>query len=161
MNNKLRCIITVPQTIIASGFLDAKLEMPNDEKLHWSPLHNLCEKTPLEGTVNYLITWLQRPFSSLDDGVLICTHATLINAYRRLKQHNHLGLFQNLLLWIDEAHHIKNVSMEDFPEISVSNGIGELVAFCLQDTNQIQIGLTTATFFRGDRSSLLTEIMET
>src|SRR5207302_4106071 len=50
---------------------------------------------------------------------------------------------------------------EDFPEISVSNGIGELVAFCLQDTNQIQIGLTTATFFRGDRSSLLTEIMET
>ena len=32
----LRCIIAVPQTVIAPGFTSAKLQMPDGTKLNWS-----------------------------------------------------------------------------------------------------------------------------
>jgi hypothetical protein len=65
-------------------------------------------------------------------------------------------------VWVDEAHHVKNASRETLNEESRgSNGLGELVAFLLsRKAYGVQIGLTTATFFRGDRYTLITEEME-
>ena len=51
--------------------------------------------------------------------------------------------------------------MEDIDGEIISNGIGALVKYLLnQPNNNIQIGLTTASFFRGDRCSLLTQAMD-
>lgn len=159
-NTSLRCIIAVPQTIIAPGFANAKLQLPDGEKLFWCPKHNLCNKESSKGTVNYIKNWLAGPVDSLDERVLLCTHATLVKFYKRLRDENSLHLLENLLLWVDEAHHVKNIAMEDLQGPVISNGIGELVTFLLDTKMPIQMGLTTASFFRGDRCSLLTDTME-
>lgn len=161
LNSQLRAIIAVPQTIIAPGFADAKLRTQNGECLHWRVKHNLCRKESSKGTVKYIINWLAQRLSFRDDRVLLCTHATLVKTYKKLKAENRLHLLTDLLLWVDEAHHVKNISMEDIEGEVISNGIGELVKHLLHlPQNSIQLGLTTASFFRGDRCSLLTSSME-
>jgi len=160
-NTSLRTIIVVPQTIIGSGFADAKIQMPDGERLHWQIKHNLCRDEFSKGTVNYFIRWLEKPSDIFSERSLLCTHATLVAAYRKLKAENRLHLFKNILLWVDEAHHIKNVVVEGFDGAIINNGIGELISFFLDNNiTSIQIGLTTASFFRGDRASLLTDSME-
>jgi superfamily II DNA or RNA helicase len=158
----LRCIIAVPQTIIAPGFVNAKLLMPDGKKISWNILHNICMKQNNKGTVSSVIKWLQNGYdNTLEDRILLCTHATLTSTYRKLKTTDSLNMLNNLLLWIDEAHHIKNAATEDFNGSIISNGLGELVAYSLNHTaKKLQVGLTTASFFRGDRCSLLTNEME-
>jgi hypothetical protein len=84
-NSSLRTIIAVPQTIIAPGFADAKLQMPDGECLHWHVDHNLCKGGPSKGSVEYVINWLAQQHQHLNDKVLLCTHATLLKAYKKLK----------------------------------------------------------------------------
>ena len=87
--------------------------------------------------------------------------ATLVKTYKKLKESGSLGLLHDLLIWVDEAHHVKNIAMEDIEGQVISNGIGDLVRYCLDTPNSvIELGLTTASFFRGDRCSLLTPQME-
>jgi superfamily II DNA or RNA helicase len=162
-DRSLRSIIVVPQTIIASGFINAKIQMPDGEKLHWQIKHNLCKEECSKGTVNYFIKWLEKESRSivLSERVILCTHATLVAAFKKLKSEGRLYLFKNVLLWIDEAHHVKNVVAEGFDDAVINNNIGELVTYLLDDSlANVQIGLTTASFFRGDRASLLTDDME-
>lgn len=161
-DNMLRTIIAVPQTIISSGFAEAHLQMPDGQKLHWQIKNNLCkDEAGSQGTVARAISWLGRSPQDFSDRVMLCTHATLLHVYRKLKSENRLYLLNNTLLWIDEAHHIKNIKAEGFEEAVINNGIGELVAFLLnQNDMHVQVGLTTASFFRGDRASLLTDDME-
>lgn len=160
-NKQFRTIIAVPQTIIAPGFANAKLRMPTGECLDWRVKHNLCKKEASKGTVKYVIDWLSQRYPSLEERVLLCTHATLVQAYKKLKAQNSLHLLTDLLLWVDEAHHVKNISMEDIEGEVISNGIGELVQHLLTFSgDSVQLGLTTASFFRGDRCSLLTSSME-
>lgn len=158
---ELRCIIAVPQTVIASGFEEANLLMPDGEKLRWFAQHNLCMDTPNEGTIKAVIKFLQGPYGFFQDRILLCTHATLVAVYKRLKEEGKLSLLRDLLLWIDEAHHLKNAAASDFEGAVISNGIGELVAHVLiHEKLNVHLGLATASFFRGDRCSLLTDDME-
>ncbi len=160
-DQQIRTVIAVPQTIIASGFAEAKLRMPNGEKIFWKPVHNLCHEQS-KGTVDYIVKWLAAPPGVFFDRTLICTHATLVAAYKNLKENNGLHLLRNLLLWIDEAHHVKNMIKDELQDEVISNGLGDLTRFLLSaDGKNIQLGLTTASFFRGDRQSLLTEDMLT
>lgn len=155
-DSAVRCIITVPQTIIAPGFVDAKVQMPDGEKIYWKIRDNLCEESA-KNTVNSAIEWLEDPRGNR---VLLCTHATLVAVYKKLKEQGRLTLLNNSLFWIDEAHHVKNCHIEDFDAV-ISNGLGELVVYLLNSAeNNVQLGLTTASFFRGDRGSLLTSEME-
>jgi hypothetical protein len=161
-NNSLRCIIGIPQTIIAPGFVKAKLVMPNGEKVDWSVRHNLCsESSSGKSTVKTLIHWLEQPHVDFHDRVLLCTHATLLRVYIKLKEEGRLELLRDLLLWMDEAHHLMNIASEEFPDKVDNNGIGKLVEYLLKQSGKnIEIGLTTASFFRGDRKGLLTQEME-
>ena len=159
-DKNIKCIITVPQTIISSGFIEAKLQLPNGERIHWKIKHNLCKNINNRGTVNYVINWLNKSTIDSSDRILLCTHATIVAAYKKLKNTNNLDLINNFLLWIDEAHHIKNVPLEEFQNTVINNGIGEIVYYFLNNQNlNLQVGLTTASFF-GDRYSLLTNEME-
>lgn len=161
-NERLRTIIAVPQTIIASGFLKAKIVMPDGAKIDWQVKHNLCDyKKTGQGTVDYIIEWLSADSQSFNDRTIICTHATLLALYRELKGSKKLYLLQDVLLWIDEAHHVKNNAIDGLEDAILNNGLGELTAYFLaiQERN-VEIGLTTASFYRGDRCSLLTTDME-
>lgn len=160
-DNSLRSIIAVPQTIIASGFTKAEVQMPDGEKLRWQIKHNLCNDQHSNGIVSKLIKWLEHPSDVFVDRSILCTHATLVAAYKKLKKENRLSLLANILLWIDEAHHVKNMEIEGFENAVISNSIGEVVAYFLDNHNRkLQLGLTTASFFRGDRTTLLTSTME-
>lgn len=160
-DTNLRCIIAVPQEIIAPGFAEAKLTLPDGEKIHWTPKHYLCNRSAGKSTTEHIINWLQSSYVTLSEQTLICTHRALVIAYKKLKQDGRLHLVKDLLLWVDEAHHIKNAEIEGIEGPPISNEIGEMVASLLhRASDNIQIGLTTASFFRGDRYSLLTEKME-
>ncbi len=153
----LRCIIAVPQTIIASGFGEDRLKIPDGEEIEWKSEHNLCESGPRVKTGDYILRWLTQPHGNFSERILVCTHAGLLAAYKKLQKLGQLSLFTNCLLWLDEAHHIMNTSAPDIEDLILNNGIGGLVAYLLSCKNRnIQIGLTTASFFRGDRLSLLT-----
>ncbi|MBS0656034.1 MAG: DEAD/DEAH box helicase family protein, partial [Verrucomicrobia bacterium] len=156
----LRCVIGVPQTIIASGFTEAKLVMPTGEEFDWTVGHNLCSEDSSKSTVAAFIEWLESSHQEMPDRIMLCTHATLLRVYLKLQQEERLDLLNNLLLWVDEAHHVMNMAFEDVSDKVENNGIGKLVEYLLdQSQKNIQIGLTTASFFRGDRRGLLTKDM--
>lgn len=161
-NKSLRCILAVPQTIIAPGFINAKLQLPDGEKIDWHVENNLCDTRASRGAVNYLFNWIKaKPSNNMNDRVIICTHATLVALQSKLKACNCVHLLDNLLLWVDEAHHVRNTAVAEFSGSVISNSIGEIVATLLNKPfANVQLGLTTASFFRGDRCTLLTEDME-
>ena len=151
----LKCIIGVPQTIIAPGFTNEKIQIPDGEEVHWMPEHNLCLKEPNEGTVAYTIKWLETISERVCERALLCTHATLVKVYKKLKTTGRRDLLSNLLLWVDEAHHIT------IGGNGISNGIGEVVEYLANNSDlSSQVGLTTATYFRGDRQPVLTEVLK-
>lgn len=158
-NKNLRTLIAVPQTIIGDGFSEAQLLMPDNSELRWFAQHNLCQESPTEGTIQYVIDWLQRPQAFFQDKILVCTHATIVAVYKRLKDTKQLKLFHDLICWIDEAHHLKNAEVEGFEDAIVSNGIGEFATYLLRYGKNVHLGLATASFFRGDRLNLLTPTM--
>jgi hypothetical protein len=153
-NPDLRCIITVPQTLIARGFAgrDWKLRVAG-RLVDWVVQHNLCHNQATN-TVASLIQFLRGKHTSLGDRILVCTHATLAQAYKRLKERRQLALLKNLVLWIDEGHHVKNAQVMDRND-PVSNRIGALAMYCLSRSNHV--GLATATYQRGDMRHILPE----
>ena len=48
----------------------------------------------------------------IGDRVLLCTHATLAHTFKRLQKQGRLDRFKDLLLWIDEGHHIMNAQVD-------------------------------------------------
>lgn len=156
---KLRTIIAVPQGIIGNGFKKADILLPDGEKLHWEPKHWLCDGNGSRKNTDYVIAWLKSKPAELADRVVVCTHSTILNVYKRLKETKKLALLKNLMLWIDEAHHVRNTKADAKKKLVFSNGIGGLVAHAVKSNGSIKVGLATATFFRGDCCTLLTDEM--
>jgi superfamily II DNA or RNA helicase len=154
-NPDLRCVIAVPQTLIARGFVrDWQLRIAG-RLVDWVVQHNLCHRQAT-GTVANLIHFVRGGHTSLGDRVLVCTHATLAHAYKRLKKRRQLALLKDLVLWIDEGHHAKNAEITASSD-TVSNGIGALVKHCVRRGNHV--GLATATFHRGDMRHIIPDKM--
>lgn len=152
----LRTLIVVPQSIIATGFIKANMQMPSGDKIVWKIKHNLCDDELNEQrNARYLLKWLLNDFhADLGDKTAICTHATLVLLHKELIALNQLELLENLLIWIDEAHHVH------LDETSY-NALGAFVSHLLSlKSRNIKLGLATASFFRGDHRSLLASGME-
>ncbi len=148
-NPKLRCIIVVPQTVISKGFLEDIRFKVRGQWVNWSVGHNLCHVRANQ-RVEALGRFLRRRRQeTLSDRVLVCTHQTLSAAYQKLPTH----VFKNLVLWIDEAHHVMNGEVEDGS--TRSNTMGKVVLQCIK--NGCDVGLATATFMRGDLRHILCE----
>jgi superfamily II DNA or RNA helicase len=156
-HKKLRCIIAVPQTLIASGFIsgkgkvDWKIKMGR-KLIPWVVNVNLCHSEASD-TIMQLIKFLSSRYKTLGDRVLICTHATLARTYQKLAKQGHLELFDDTMLWIDEAHHVMNAQV--LGGGTISNSIGALVRHCV--ANDSPVGLATATFMRGDMHHIIPE----
>lgn len=151
---KLRCVIAVPQTVIANNFVkDLILTVPGFKKaVDWIVQHNLCHSQSKQ-TVNSVCRFLAGRHSLLGDRILVCTHATLAAAYKKLQRTKRLRYFNNTILWIDEAHHVMNAQVVDRKDLTISNAIGALVMYCVKA--KCHVGLATATFMRGDMRHIL------
>lgn len=152
---ELRCIIAVPQNVIASGFLRERsfslLRMTDD----WFVGHNLINKA---GTCSRMVKFLKGPHGFFQGRILLCAHPTLQAVYQGNKRHWR-RLFNNTILWIDEAHHVKNARVNGRKETR-SNVLGELVRKLVTSDLNVHVGLATATFMRGDMRHILSEDME-
>lgn len=106
----LKVIIAVPQAVIAAGFRHNKIEMPDGTRVHWevSPKHDLCGENARHRTAR-LLKFLTGPTSTnAMDRVVLCTHATLMRAFSK-----NAAAFKDILIIIDEAHHIQYGITED------------------------------------------------
>ncbi len=150
----LRVIIAVPQTIIGAGFESNKIEYPDGARIVWDiqPSHDLCRETRTKSSA-HLLTFLEGPISrDLMSRVILCTHATLVRAFEKNK-----AAFNKVLLVIDEAHHVKHGGNADL-DLELENRLGALVKHALENPGRIQLGLSTATLFRGDTAQIVPDL---
>ena len=147
----LRVIIAVPQTIIGAGFRHNKIELPDGNRVDWHlhRKHDLCDEKSRQSTA-HLLKFLNGPTSqNAMDRVLLCTHATLGRAFGK-----NAAAFKNVLVIVDEAHHIKYGSNDEL-QVDITNKMGALAKCALHHRDTVQLGLTTATFFRGDQAPII------
>lgn len=136
-----KAIIAFPMSQIAQNFAYEQFQMP-DGAPAWAPL-NICNEINSYGKTKRLTKWLQDEGGSINNRVAICTYSTLLRVPRELL------LKIQPIVWFDEAHHA-NCETGHF------NQTGVLLAELMQAG--CQIGLSTATLFRGDRCSVIPEI---
>jgi len=132
-----KIIVAVPERTIGSSFASTTLT-DHGFFADWivEDRNNLC--TP--GTDPSKVQALKR-FLESSDTTLLCTHATLRFAHDALDE----GLFSNVILAIDEFHH---VSADE------GSRLGELVRSIMKQTNAHIIAMT-GSYFRGDAVPVL------
>jgi superfamily II DNA or RNA helicase len=132
-----KVIVSVPERAIARSFANAKLT-DSGFFADWEieDRNNLCLPGAEAGKVETL-----KRFLAGSDATLLCTHATLRFAHDALAE----GAFDNVLLAIDEFHH---VSADE------GSRLGELVRSVMQHTSAHIIAMT-GSYFRGDAVPVL------
>lgn len=127
-----KVIVSVPERVIAGSF--GKTDLISHgffENWEPNPKYNLC--TP-GGEKNKVQAFLQ--FLTNDEPILICTHATLRFACDSIDE----SQFDNILLAIDEFHHVS--ADED-------NRLGELIR-SIMNKSTAHIMAMSGSYFRGD-----------
>ena len=148
---RLRAIISVPQQVIAASFTaPTKVILGKSTKVSsWYVSNNLCddniftEASKVKQLERFLVDKVQ--WGVLSKRVIICTHQTLANAFKCVARRS----FANVILWIDEAHH---VSGDD----ESANCLGDVVRYFISHPERVlSVNLATATMFRGDRRPIV------
>ena len=166
-------LILVPQNHIHHSFFghdSLEFTLPgNDRESRWVVAHNLCEKKPETG--RRLREFLLEDVRTLrKQGRLtaISTHQAMVSVWKQLTADDKKRAIQNVSIRIDEAHHISNVFHEDELELYSRNDrqtivddatkLGNIVRYVLRaDEPTVKLHLTTATFFRGDRKTIISK----
>ena len=132
-----KVIVAVPERSIGGSFGHTDLMM-HGFYANWdpSPTYNLCtpggEKSKVEAFKRFLDS---------NEKILICTHATLRFAFEQLNEKR----FDNILLAIDEFHHVS---------ADGDNRLGELVRSILEKSTAHMVAMT-GSYFRGDSIPVL------
>ena len=135
-----KVIVAVPERSIAGSFAPANLIEDNHFYANWEPKdeYNLC--TPgMDGSKSKVQAF--KNFLNNEEEILICTHATLRFAFEELEESN----FNNLLLAIDEFHHVS---------ADGDSRLGELLRSIMEKSNAHIIAMT-GSYFRGDSVPVL------
>jgi len=134
-----KVIVAVPEKSIGGSFAKTNLKdfgffadwVPNDQ-------YNLC--TPgMDGSKSKVQAF--KNFLSNGESILICTHATLRFAYEELEDSS----FNNILLAIDEFHHVS---------ADGDSRLGELLRSIMAKSNAHIVAMT-GSYFRGDSVPVL------
>ncbi len=134
-----KVIVAVPEKSIGGSFSKTNLKdfgffanwEPNDE-------YNLC--TPgMDGSKSKVQAF--KNFLENSEKILICTHATLRFAFEELEETK----FNNILLAIDEFHHVS---------ADGDSRLGELLRAIMQKSNAHVVAMT-GSYFRGDSVPVL------
>ncbi len=154
-DNKKKTIIAVPQTVIGKGFNTKVFKLPNGEVIDWSVGVDLC--TNAKDTVEQFSNFIKEDIFYSDtypfERILVCTHATLVAAFQSLSQDEKQTYWNNLLICIDETHHLQMHEIAD--EVYNMNSLGQVVDYSFRNNNEII--LVSATMFRGDQKGLVSE----
>uniref|UniRef100_Q3ASJ7 DEAD/DEAH box helicase-like protein n=1 Tax=Chlorobium chlorochromatii (strain CaD3) TaxID=340177 RepID=Q3ASJ7_CHLCH len=135
-----KVVVAVPERSIAGSFAKANLKKENNFFANWEPNdeYNLC--TPgMEGSKSKVSAF--KNFIDNDEEILICTHATLRFAFEELDE----SKFNNMLLAIDEFHHVS---------ADGDSRLGELLRSIMQKSNAHIVAMT-GSYFRGDSVPVL------
>ncbi|MDD5014742.1 MAG: DEAD/DEAH box helicase family protein, partial [Atribacterota bacterium] len=159
-----KAIIAVPQTIIADGFKGYyNLEFPDKSDIAWSPAHYLCDDNK-ESNISQVYSFLNREGqkNNINDRILVCSHASLVDSFQQYPK-----LFKDIVICVDEAHHIRYTQGLEVEEndtktsMDFCNEMGQLVATALKsEEKNIELILSTATLFRGDRLEIIPKSQE-
>ena len=134
-----KVIVAVPEKSIGGSFGTTNLKQFGFFA-NWEPndMFNLC--TPgSDGSSSKVQAF--KNFMANDEKILICTHATLRFAVEQLDE----SVFNNVLLAIDEFHHVS--ANED-------NRLGELLRSIMQKSTAHIVAMT-GSYFRGDSAPVL------
>ena len=133
-----KVIVAVPEKTIGRSFDDTKLK-ENGFFADWkvAPYFNLCSGSETEKKKRFFefIT------SDCKENILVCTHATLRNAVKELKDEQ----LNDCLFGIDEYHH---------SSADVCNELGELIRRLIANT-RAHILAMTGSYFRGDKTPVM------
>lgn len=170
IKNYRKQIFIVPQSHISDGFaISGKFAIPGLGIVNLCSANNFCENSPSK--VEMLMNFMTRPakFSNFDlgeelsvdgtEGMAICTHAAFNAAMKKIVAEGKFDLaVKNTAFYIDEAHHIKGgQTKKDKQEDEDYNQLGKILYKIIAgaESNNTRIGLTTATFFRGDQGIIV------
>lgn len=133
-----KVIVAVPEMSIGGSFKDTDL-MSAGFFADWvvQPSYNLCVPGGEDRKVKAFIRFTADPNAD----ILICTHATLRNAYKGLVPSD----FNDTLLAIDEFHHTS---------ADGENRLGELIDGVMAGSNAHIVAMT-GSYFRGDAVPIL------
>ncbi len=135
-----KVIVAVPETAIGSSFKDTDLTTYGFYS-DWTveDKYNLCgiEFNDSVGTINTLISFLDDPKSQ----ILVCTHATLRGAYKKITTNQ----LDSCVLAVDEFHHAS---------ASGDNQLGNLIDGVMNHSSAHVIAMT-GSYFRGDTVPIL------
>lgn len=159
-------IFIVPQEHIGDGFAAGGVfAVPNLGIVHMSSAQNFCEDS--EHKVEMLVNFIKRNCSSKNfsygrdyavdasDHIAVCTHSAFNMAIKKIIESGDFDKLKNISFYIDEAHHIKG---GDDASLEINyNQLGEIVYKIIDNAskNNFRVGLTTATYFRGDQGIIV------
>lgn len=150
-----KTIIAVPQTVIGKGFNTKVFMLPDGEIVNWSVGVDLCTKA--KNTINQFTNFIKEDIFYSEEypfeRILVCTHATLVAAFQSLSPEDRLKYWNNLLICIDETHHLQMHEISD--EVYNMNSLGQVVDYSYKNNNEII--LVSATMFRGDQKGLVSD----
>jgi superfamily II DNA or RNA helicase len=134
-----KVIVAVPERAIGKSFNREKLtETGFFADWDYNEDYNLCTPGGDEKKVRAFKNFIENP----SETILICTHATLRFAFNQLD----ISLFNNVLLAIDEFHHVS---------AAIDNRLGEVVNKIMNNSSAHIVAMT-GSYFRGDNVPVLT-----
>ena len=159
-DNKKKTIIAVPQTIIGKGFSTKIFKLPDGQVIDWSVGLDLVSDS--DDCINQLINFIfddiyyskEYPF----ERIAVCSYNVLRDAFHKLSEEQKEKYWKNLLICIDETHHLEMNEISD--GVYEMNKLSQVVNYSFQNkNNNNEIILVSATMFRGDQKGLISNEM--
>ena len=145
-----KCILAVPQEIIGRshtrvppGHSAIQILLPGGRSVGWRPDEVLLD---VPHTVDKLVAFLR----AKDAGILLCTHATLVAAAKRLADLD-MKLWERVALFIDEGHH----TLIDPKSV---NHLGRLLHWWADHNPDGPLTMVSATWMRSDMGAMLPDV---
>ena len=133
-----KVIVAVPERAIGASFDRVKLTKYGFfADWDYNEDYNLCTPGGDDKKVRAFKTFIEDPSQT----ILICTHATLRFAFNQLE----VSVFNNILLAIDEFHHVS---------AAIESKLGEVLNKVMSKTNAHIVAMT-GSYFRGDNIPVL------
>lgn len=172
-------LILVPRNHIHHGFFDDEcIEFtPPGETMpsRWIVNRNFCTLSNHDAKTKRLREYLLADVRQLrEEGWLaaIATHRAMVAAWATMSKAERRKALRNISFRIDEAHHISNVfhdndlglfNLKDREAIlDDATRLGVFVQYALRHGDEaMKLHLATATFFRGDRRTILSQRFKT
>ena len=168
-------LILVPKNHIHHGFYDMEsiqFALPGQDQLtDWVVRSNFCSVSKNEAKTRLLREFLLADVRELrKQGRLaaIATHRAMVSAWDSMSDSDKKRALRSISFRVDESHHLSNVFHEsDLHLFNVKDKeailedatqLGQfLQEVLLADEETVKVHLATATFFRGDRKTILSD----